>query len=258
MAIINNPTQISDNRIILCDKNIITEKDGSLLSQDSFHYILEKSEIIDFFSENEFQFCVAEIKSFDTLKNVFRITTIREFYATHDETQTFLVSRAKALINWRKNTVYCSCCGTKLNDSTQFSAKECPQCKKIYFPRIEPCIIVLVNKGDKILLARHTQRNQDIYACIAGFMEAGETAEHAVRREIFEETGLHVKNIQYRGSQSWPFPSQLMLGFTAEYESGEINIQKEELSDAQWFDRNNCPSTPMPGSIAYRLINHLY
>ena len=111
--------------------------------------------------------------------------------------------------------------------------------------------------GNEILLARHLQRNQDVYACIAGFMEAGETAEHAVRREILEETGISVKNIHYLGSQSWQFPDQLMLAFTAEYESGEINVQKEELIEAGWFDRNNCPATPQPGSIAYRLIHGL-
>ena len=89
-------------------------------------------------------------------------------------------------------------------------------------------------------------------------MEAGESAEEAVRRELLEETGIKVKNLTYRGSQSWPFPDQLMLGFTAEYESGELKLQKEEIADAQWFDRNNCPASPKPGSIAYRLIHGEY
>ena len=97
-----------------------------------------------------------------------------------------------------------------------------------------------------------------MYTCIAGFMEAGESAENAVKREVKEEVGLNIKNIRYRGSQSWPFPDQLMLGFTAEYESGELKLQKEEIADAQWFDRDNCPSSPKPGSIAYRLIHEEY
>ena len=87
-------------------------------------------------------------------------------------------------------------------------------------------------------------------------MEVGESAEHAVRREIMEEVGITVKNVRYRGSQSWPFPDQLMLAFTAEYESGEIKLQKDELSDARWFDRENCPASPQPGSIAYKLIHN--
>ena len=134
------------------------------------------------------------------------------------------------------------------------TARVCPDCGNIIYPRIDPCIIVLVYKEGKILLARHVQRNQDIYACIAGFVEAGEPIEHAVEREIMEETGLKVKNIRYFGSQSWPFPAQLMFGFIADYESGEISLQAEEISDAQWFDPDHCPASPQPGSIAYRLI----
>ena len=113
-------------------------------------------------------------------------------------------------------------------------------------------------KDEKVLLARHAYRNQDIFACIAGFIESGESAEHAVAREVFEETKLKVKNIIYRGSQSWPFPNQFMLGFTAEYDSGELVLQKEEITEAGWFDVDNLPASPKPGSIAYRLIHGLY
>lgn len=180
---------------------------------------------------------------------------LRQFYAENNEETASKVFRAKALSEWRKKTVFCPRCGARLVDSTEFIAMQCPDCGDLLFPRIDPCIIVLVRKGDKILLARHVQRNQDIYACLAGFVEAGETIENAVRREIFEETGIKVKNIQYRGSQSWPFPQQLMLGFYADYESGEIKIQKEEITDARWFDRDNLPASPAPGSIAYKLIH---
>ena len=181
---------------------------------------------------------------------------LRQFYAEHDEETASKVFRAKALSEWRKKTVFCPRCGARLVESKDFTAMQCPDCGELLFPRIDPCIIVLVRKGEKILLARHAQRNQDIYACLAGFVEAGETIENAVRREIFEETGIKVKNIQYRGSQSWPFPQQLMLGFYADYESGEITLQKEEITDAQWFDRDNLPASPAPGSIAYKLIHN--
>lgn len=180
---------------------------------------------------------------------------LRQFFAEHDEETSSKVARAKALSEWRKKTVYCPRCGTKLVEDTEFTAMKCPNCGELLFPRIDPCIIVLVRKGDKILLARHTQRNQDIYACLAGYVEAGETIENAVRREIFEETGIKVKNIQYRGSQSWPFPRQLMLAFYADYESGEIKVQEEEIEEAKWFDINDLPATPAPGSIAYKLIH---
>ena len=184
---------------------------------------------------------------------------LRQFYATHDEDTASQVFRAKALSEWRKQTVFCPKCGTKLVESTDFTAMECPECGNLLFPRIDPCIIVVVRKEGKILLARHTQRNQDIYACLAGYVEPGETIEAAVRREVFEETGIKIKNIQYRGSQSWPFPRQLMLGFYADYESGEITCQKEEIVDAQWFDPDNLTvATPAPGSIAYKLIHGSY
>lgn len=257
MAFVEHPTAFDGDCIAIFEKEIILTKDSKLLSYNDLQNLESQFEFSDIFSENEFSICAAELKSKENLPQDYCVKTIRQFYAENDEENMFKVSRAKALLNWRKSTNFCSCCGSKLEYSKQFSAAECPQCKKIYFPRIEPCIIVLVNKGDKILLARHVQRNQDIYACIAGFMEAGESAEHAVAREIFEETGLRVKNIQYKGSQSWPFPSQLMLGFTAEYESGEITLQPEEIADAQWFDRENCPASPMPGSIAYKLIHNL-
>ncbi len=258
MAIIVNPTHSQFPVVVMCDRNMVVTQNDTLLSLKDIETLQQYCEIIDRIEEKEFSICAIEIADTTSLPDTFKIKTIRQFFAENDEQTTLLVSRAKALINWRKNTRFCSICGSKLKNSLQFTAMECPNCKKIHFPRIEPCIIVLVNKGDKILLARHTQRNQDIYACLAGFMEAGETAEHAVAREIFEETGIQVKNIQYRGSQSWPFPSQLMLGFTAEYKSGEIRTQAEEISDAQWFDRDNCPATPQPGSIAYRLIHQEY
>lgn len=180
---------------------------------------------------------------------------LRQFFAEHDEETSMKVARAKALSEWRKKTVFCPRCGTRLIEDAELTAMKCPECGELLFPRIDPCIIVLVRKGEKILLARHTQRNQDIYACLAGYVEAGETIENAVRREIFEETGIKVRNIQYRGSQSWPFPQQLMLAFYADYESGEIKVQEEEIEDAKWFDRNNLPATPAPGSIAYKLIH---
>ena len=112
-----------------------------------------------------------------------------------------------------------------------------------------------MSKADEILLAQHKNRGDGMYSCIAGFVEMGETIENAVKREVLEETGITVKNIRYVGSQAWPFPDQLMLAFRAEYESGEITIQEDELSDAQWFKRQTLPKVPGPGSVAHNLIN---
>lgn len=242
---------------VLFESNIVLKADGSLPEFSEFEGIKSENPILEYFEEKQTKIKVLGLSSAEKLNESYVIKPLREFFAENaaDDDIRFQVFRAKSLLNWRISEKFCHHCGAPLNEHPLFTARICPECKNVVFPRIEPCIIVLVTKGDKILLARHAQRNQDIYACIAGFIEAGESAEHAVEREIFEETGLRVKNIQYRGSQSWPFPRQLMLGFTAEYASGDIVLQKEELVDAKWFDRNNCPASPKPGSIAYQLIH---
>lgn len=194
----------------------------------------------------------------DKVGTAYQWRPIRSCFAAEGIEGCFRVARAKALLEWRSLTRFCGRCGTRLEERRQPTARCCPECGNMIFPRIEPCIIVVITREDgKILLARHVQRNQDIYACIAGFVEAGETLEQAVRREIREETGLEVTNVQYFGSQSWPFPAQLMIGFTAEYAGGDLTLQADELSDARWFDRDDCPASPRPGSIAYRLIHNI-
>lgn len=246
--------------IILFDRNIILSADGSLPSELDLEKFRTNDKDAFYFEEKQFDLHVLGLSSACEIENNdnFKMIMLREYYACHSEKENFLAFRAKALLNWYKTEKFCGSCGAELKNHGKLTARECPSCKRVIFPRIEPCVIVLVNKGDKILLARHTYRNQDIYACIAGFMEAGESAEEAVRRELYEETGIKVKNLVYRGSQSWPFPDQLMLGFTAEWESGELKLQKEEIADAQWFDPENCPASPKPGSIAYRLIHKMY
>lgn len=255
MAINVNPTYSDGSCFVLSGKDTLLKEDGSSPSFQDLCDLKGVYEEADFFEEPAFALCALGLDGKEVPYGYVR-KTIRQFFAESGEEICFRLARARALLSWRRDVRFCGCCGAELTDHAEFTARVCPQCGKIFFPRVEPCVIVLVNKGEKILLARHVQRNQDIYACIAGFMEVGESAEHAVRREIREEVGIEVKNIRYRGSQSWPFPDQLMLAFTAEYESGEIVLQKEELSDARWFDREGCPASPQPGSIAYKLIHN--
>ena len=243
-------------------KELIVRRDGMPIEYADLALLSSSCGRTDFFEEYEFDLCALGLDNIYSLPKSYLSEPIRQVIFRADEDDVLRISRAKALLEWRSATRFCGRCGTSLIEHHIFSARECPNCRNIIFPRIEPCIIVLVSRTnssgeEEILLARHAQRNQDVYTCLAGFMEAGESAEHAVGREIFEETGLHVRNIRYFGSQSWPFPSQLMIAFTAEYESGEIHLQKDEISDAQWFKRDKCPDIPPPGSIAYRLINNL-
>ncbi|MBR5973342.1 MAG: NAD(+) diphosphatase [Paludibacteraceae bacterium] len=252
MAVIINPKETDAVCFALVAKELITKKDGGMLTFHDMVYLKGLYPEADFFEEEAYNYCTLEYKG--ELPEGYQTRAIRSFFAENEPDLNLKLSRARSLLAWRRDNKYCSFCGSPIVDHAVQTARECPQCKKVYFPRIEPCIIVLVSKGDKILLVKHIQRNQDVYACIAGFIEVGESAEHAVRREIEEEVGIQVKNIQYRGTQSWPFPDQLMIAFTAEYASGEFKLQPDEIADAQWFDRDNCPATPPAGSIAYKLI----
>ena len=134
-------------------------------------------------------------------------------------------------------------------------ARRCAACGTVVWPDVSPAVIVRVEKEGRILLARHAYRDREVWACIAGHLDAGETAEECVRREVREETGLEVDDIRYRGSQHWPFPNQLMLAFTARWVSGEIRVQEEELLEAGWHDPGALPRTPGRGSVAWRLIH---
>lgn len=251
----NNPINSQCRPIAICGRDAILRSDGSPLTPSDFAALLASLSVDDHFEEKETNIHVLSFKTADGLSSDYLLTPIRQLFADLPDDEVLLYARARAIATWRANTRFCGRCGSPLNEHPELSARLCPACSNLIFPRIEPCIIVAVRKNGKILLARHVQRNQDIYACIAGFMEAGESAEHAVQREIFEEVGIKVKNIRYFGSQSWPFPAQLMLGFTADYDSGDINLQKDEISDAQWFDPDSCQASPRPGSIAYRLIH---
>lgn len=182
---------------------------------------------------------------------------LRSIFASDDPLLASLASpaaRALGLINWHNSCRFCARCGTAVIDKPGEIARVCPACSAIYYPRISPAIIVLVHKGDTVLLARHAARNQEVYSCIAGFLEHGETLEECVAREVFEETGISVTDICYAGSQSWPYPDQHMIAFHARWASGEVTVDPKEILEARWFPRDAMPATPMPGTVAWRLI----
>ncbi len=167
------------------------------------------------------------------------------------------ISRCREIAVWRNAHRLCGSCGKELAFSKHDLALQC-QCGTRYYPQIAPAVIVAVtrNGGKELLLAHNRRFNGNVYSLIAGFVEAGESVEQAVKREIFEETNIKVRNVKYISSQPWPFPNSLMLGLHAEYESGEINPNDGELSDIQWFTRENMPEIPAPGSIALKIIWH--
>ncbi|WP_010325475.1 NAD(+) diphosphatase [Marinobacterium stanieri] len=167
-------------------------------------------------------------------------------------------SRAAQLATWHDQHRFCGRCGTHMSDHEKDLARQCPQCHLTQYPRISPCVIVLVRRGDKCLLARAPHFAPGRFSTLAGFIEAGETAEQAVAREIMEEVGIEVGNVRFFASQSWPFPHQLMLGFFADHAAGELQPDGVEIVEADWFGVDELPDLPPQFSISRQLINHFF
>ncbi len=184
-----------------------------------------------------------------------QLVPIRQLITSWSKEQFLQASRAVQLLEWRRNHKFCSHCGHPTEVHPTEYAMVCPSCRNHQYPRVNPCIITVITRGDdEILLAKSVHNKTNMYGLIAGFVEVGETLEEAVQREAFEEVGLKLKNIQYMSSQPWPFPSNLMVAFRAEYESGEIKLQEEEIADAQFFKIDQLPEIPFKGSIAHSMI----
>ncbi len=197
---------------------------------------------------------VAEVTETYDPGEEFEWLKLRSLIGRLEDEQFNIWSGASQLLNWRSSHRYCGRCGVRTHQHPIDLARICPSCSATYYPRISPCIIVLISRGEEILLARAAKFKNNMYSTLAGFIEPGESAEAALHREIAEEVGIRVNNISYFGSQSWPFPGQLMLGFFADYASGQIEIDDDEIIDAQWFHISSLPLIPGQGSIAGRLI----
>lgn len=180
-------------------------------------------------------------------------TPMRELFAIQHPIAP-VVCRAAGLMNWRIKSRFCGKCGSHLHNSTDETARVCLSCGSVFYPVIAPAMIVLVEKGDSILLARHKQRNTDMFTCLAGYVEHGENLEQCVAREVLEEAGITITNIRYMGSQSWPFPDQLMVAFKADWQSGDLHPDDGEINELRWFKRDQLPVIPGKGSVAYNLI----
>ena len=180
---------------------------------------------------------------------------LRQVYGRLDEDLFWLAARAVQIVDWDRSHQYCSRCGAPLKAKMIERAKECLKCGALYFPRLAPAIIVLVERGNQLLLARSRHFISGMYSVIAGFVEPGETLEEAVVRELREEVGIAVKNIHYFDSQAWPFPHSLMIGFTATYAGGDISLSDSEIEDAGWFTSQDLPTLPGKISISRKLID---
>ena len=166
-----------------------------------------------------------------------------------------VLGRANQLMHWIKSNKHCGYCGGIKTFSESEEALFCKCNNIMVYPTISPCVLALIYKDSKILLARNSLFPEGLFSALAGFIEVSETAEECVEREVFEEVSLKVKNVKYFGSQSWPFPSQLMLAYICEYESGEINVDGKEIVEADWYDLDNLPNTPPNSTLSGTLIN---
>ena len=228
---------------LLVDENFQLPKVEKLA--DDLHFISDEQDI------------ARDLHIEEAIPEGYQLVPIRQLITQWTKREFEQASRAIQLLEWRRNHKFCSHCGAATEVHSSEYAMVCPACRYHQYPRVQPCVITVITRGDEILLAKNAKNKSNMYGLIAGFVEVGETLEEAVARETQEEIGLKLKNIQYLSSQPWPFPSNLMIAFKAEYASGEIELQEEEISDAQFFKFDQLPEIPFAGSIAHAMIQHV-
>lgn len=194
------------------------------------------------------------VDSEDALPSGFILLPLRESYNFLSISDYRRAGKAREMINWDAQNRFCGHCGTALEQRTAIS-KYCPKCDAETWAKLSPAVIVLISRGDEVLLVQSRTYAKPFFGLVAGFVELGENLEECVRREVKEETSLEITNLHYAWSQSWPYPRNLMAGFTAEYKSGEVHLQNEELCAGGWFRYDNLPTLPDSLSIARQLID---
>jgi NAD+ diphosphatase len=185
----------------------------------------------------------------------FTVAGLRELWAALGEESWHTAGRAVQLAEWASTHRFCGRCATPTVRVEGERSMRCPACGLLAYPRIAPAVIVLVRRGDEALLARGARFPLPFYSTLAGFVEVGESLEQTVHREIREEVGVEVDRVTYFGSQPWPFPHSLMVGFMAQWRAGDIHVDGTEILDARWWRADALPSVPPPLSIARRLID---
>lgn len=186
-----------------------------------------------------------------------KLVSLRQLYSLLPNSQLKAAICSFQIIIWNRKNKYCGACGSHTEERlSNVLVKCCPNCKEEYYPKISPSVIVAVVNNDKILLAQHRRVTNGMYTVLAGFVNVGESLEECIHREIKEETNIEVTNIRYFGSQPWPFPDSLMIGFIADYSKGELKPDNEEITDLKWFKSNEIPEWPDKVSIARSLIDY--
>jgi len=254
---INTPSEPSIS-IILRNQEFLTSKNSEFLIFEEDDLKWSEMEMVNkqFIGYlNDKPSYIVEVAEDSKLDKDLILTPLRNLLGRIPDSLFTVCSRSLQLSEWRKNNQFCGVCGIKMKMHETERAMFCECNNVLVYPRISPCVIVLVTKGEQLLLAHNKNFPGTFYSTLAGFIEAGESAESAIHREIYEEVKVNVKNIEYFGSQSWPFPSQLMLGFHAEYLDGDITPDGEEIDLADWFHFEDLPQVPTGNiSISGQLI----
>lgn len=185
----------------------------------------------------------------------YRFAGLRALFPSMAEALLAIAARAFQVVDWDRSHRYCGRCGTPTRERDGERAKECPACGLVAYPRISPAMMVLVTRGNELLLARANRFHNTMYSALAGFVEPGEAIEDCIHREVREEVGIEVAGLEYFASQSWAFPHSLMVAYTARYAGGELRPDGTEIADARWFSPAALPDLPSPISIARRLID---
>ncbi len=248
-----------DRRWLLFNgNNILTLTDSSIFpfptDNQIAEYGLSPENQIELGEYKGFQVLGANVSNIDSTDS-FQLTDFRKLYGVIDLDDIWFVGNSFQFVQFEQEHRFCGRCSTKNDNKSDEKAKICPECGLIVYSKISPAVIMAVIKGDEILLAHSTRFQEKLFSVLAGFVEPGETLEECVQREVMEEVGIKVKNIKYFASQPWPFSSSLMIAYTAEYDSGEINIDPNEISEAGWYRYDDLPLIPSTISIARRLID---
>jgi NAD+ diphosphatase len=199
-------------------------------------------------------FYAAEVAPGATPPDGWQPSPVRELSGKVPDCDMAVASYAVRILDFDRSTAFCGRCGAKTRPLTTERARICTACSRIFYPRISPAIIVLVKRCEEVLLARSPRSPPGVFSVIAGFNEPGENLEQTVHREVGEEVGIAVRNLRYFGSEPWPFPDSLMIGFIADYAGGEIRIDNQEIEAAGWFTRSTLPPFPSRESITRALI----
>ena len=198
--------------------------------------------------------CMTYEARVEKLPDDIRELSLREVYGQVDEIVYGIVMYAYQLLYWQRTSNFCPVCGHVPESEEGTWGKRCPNCGHVAYPHVTPAILALVHDDNGNMLLTHKRGWGKRFSCVAGFTEPGESLEECVQREIYEELGVEVSDVTYVGSQPWPFPHQLMVGYTARYVRGDIRIQEQELDDARWFSVKNPPEMPPPMSLAHTII----